>query len=77
MNAASNSQKDTPLPLALTMGEPAGVGGDITLKAWLRRDEGLPVFFAIDDPGRLIKLAKHLGLDVPVRIVSDPLDAQD
>jgi len=77
MNATSNSQKDDPLPLALTMGEPAGVGGDITLKAWLRRDEDLPVFFAIDDPGRLIKLAKHLHLDVPVRIVSDPLDAQD
>ena len=77
MNAASNSQKDNPLPLALTMGEPAGVGGDITLKSWLRRDEGLPVFFTIDDPGRLIKLAKHLDLDVPVRIISDPLDALD
>lgn len=77
MNAASSPQKDTPLPVALTMGEPAGVGGDITLKAWLRRDEDLPVFFAIDDPGRLIKLANHLDLDVPVRIISDPLDAQD
>lgn len=32
------------LPVALTMGEPAGIGGDITLKAWLRQDEGLPVF---------------------------------
>ena len=25
-------------PLALTSGEPAGIGPDITLKAWLRRD---------------------------------------
>ena len=76
MNAASPCVKN-PLPLALTMGEPAGVGGDITLKAWLRRDEGLPVFFTIDDPGRLISLAKHLSLDVPVRIISHPLDALD
>ena len=35
------------LPLALTIGEPAGVGGEITLKAWLARDrENLPPFFA-------------------------------
>lgn len=25
-------------PLALTLGEPAGIGPDITLLAWLRRD---------------------------------------
>jgi 4-hydroxythreonine-4-phosphate dehydrogenase len=32
-------------PLALTMGEPAGIGPDITLAAWLRRSElGLPPF---------------------------------
>ena len=28
------------LPLALTMGEPAGIGGEIALKAWLRRARG-------------------------------------
>jgi len=27
-------------PLALTLGEPAGIGPDITLTAWLRRREG-------------------------------------
>ena len=28
------------LPLAVTMGEPAGIGGEIALKAWLeRRDD--------------------------------------
>jgi len=30
------------LPLALTMGEPAGIGGEIALKAWMRRGEGVP-----------------------------------
>ncbi|MGC2521035.1 MAG: 4-hydroxythreonine-4-phosphate dehydrogenase, partial [Stellaceae bacterium] len=41
------------LPLALTMGEPAGIGGEIALKAWLGRAEGVPVFYVIDDPERL------------------------
>lgn len=55
-----------PAPVALTMGEPAGIGGELSLKAWLRRAEGLPAFFAIDDPQRLTTLASRLGLDVPV-----------
>ncbi len=45
------------LPLALTMGEPAGIGGEIALKAWLRRGEGVPPFYVIDDPARLAALA--------------------
>ena len=39
------------LPLALTMGEPAGIGGEIALKAWQRRGDGVPPFYLIDDPG--------------------------
>lgn len=58
-------------PLALTMGEPAGIGGEITLKAWLDRDQGLPPFVALDDPARLEALAAHLGLEVPVRAVEN------
>ena len=37
-------------PLALTLGEPAGIGPDIALAAWLRRDElGLPPFYLLGD----------------------------
>jgi len=54
-------------PLLLTMGEPAGIGGEIALKAWLRRGEGLPVFAAVDDPARLAGLAARFRLAVPVR----------
>ena len=46
------------LPLALTMGEPAGIGGEIALKAWMRRGEGIPPFYLVDHPERLAKLAK-------------------
>jgi 4-hydroxythreonine-4-phosphate dehydrogenase len=55
------------LPLALTMGEPAGIGGEIALKAWLRRDEGVPPFYLIDDPDRLTRLARSLGWDVKIQ----------
>jgi 4-hydroxythreonine-4-phosphate dehydrogenase len=63
------------LPLALTMGEPAGIGGEIALKAWLRRAEGVPPFYLIDDPDRLAALAQHLGWSVPVRRLAEPRDA--
>ena len=62
-------------PVALTMGEPAGIGGELSLKAWARRAEGLPAFFAIDDPARLAALAARLGLDVPVRAITGPAEA--
>jgi 4-hydroxythreonine-4-phosphate dehydrogenase len=50
-------------PLALTLGEPAGIGPDITVKAWLRRDElKLPPFYVLGDPGFLSRRVKTLGL---------------
>jgi 4-hydroxythreonine-4-phosphate dehydrogenase len=52
----------TARPIALTMGEPAGVGAEIALKAWMRREElMLPPFFLLDDPRRLARLAETLG----------------
>jgi 4-hydroxythreonine-4-phosphate dehydrogenase len=48
-------------PLAITMGEPAGIGGEIVLAAWGELRTGGPAFFVIDDPARLAKLAQLLG----------------
>ena len=61
-------------PIAVTMGDPAGIGGEITLKAWRRRAE-LSCFFVIDDPARLDALARGLGLDVPIQIIADAAEA--
>jgi 4-hydroxythreonine-4-phosphate dehydrogenase len=66
-------------PLAVTMGDPAGIGGDTLLQAWLRRSttgRSLPAFFAIDDPSRLTALAALLHLDVPIATVSSPEEAK-
>lgn len=64
-------------PLALTMGEPAGVGGEITLKAWAeRREADLPVFFVIDDPQRLRMLSAELNLGIGIHVIDQPRDAE-
>ncbi|TKW75133.1 MAG: 4-hydroxythreonine-4-phosphate dehydrogenase, partial [Bradyrhizobium icense] len=52
-------------PLALTSGEPAGIGPDIAIEAWLRRREAdLPPFYLLGDPGFFAGRARHLGLKV-------------
>jgi 4-hydroxythreonine-4-phosphate dehydrogenase len=62
-------------PLALTLGEAAGIGPDITLLAWHRRRElALPPFYMLGDPAYLTQRARHLGLDVPVSACT-PQDA--
>ncbi len=63
--------------LAVTMGEPAGIGGELTLKAWLaHRQQGGRPFLALDDPQRLAAIACSLGLAVPITEVARPADAQ-
>ncbi|MFB9951187.1 4-hydroxythreonine-4-phosphate dehydrogenase PdxA [Rhizobium puerariae] len=55
-------------PLALTQGDPAGIGPDITLAAWVARDRyALPPFLFLGDPAVLKSRADLLDLDVPIR----------
>jgi 4-hydroxythreonine-4-phosphate dehydrogenase len=52
--------------LALSMGDPAGIGLDITLKAWsARRAQDLPPFLLYADPVAVAARARALGLDIP------------
>ena len=38
-------------PIAVTMGEPAGIGPEVIINAWLAREaEGLPPFYVVGDP---------------------------
>ena len=63
------------LPLAVTMGEPAGIGGELTLKAWLARQPATRPFFVLDDPARLAAIARQIGVDVPLREIAAPSEA--
>ena len=63
-------------PLALTLGDPAGIGPDITLAAWLAQTrEPVPPFVLVGDAAVLALRAKTLGLAVPVRVVNEAREA--
>ncbi|HZD91783.1 MAG TPA: 4-hydroxythreonine-4-phosphate dehydrogenase PdxA [Pseudolabrys sp.] len=64
-------------PLALTLGEPAGIGPDLTLAVWRRRNAlRLPPFYVAGDAEFLKRRAAALGLSVPVKMVA-PAEAAD
>ncbi|MGH6727410.1 MAG: 4-hydroxythreonine-4-phosphate dehydrogenase PdxA [Pseudolabrys sp.] len=59
------------LPLALTLGEPAGIGPDLTLAVWRRRVElDVPPFYIIGDLDFLRRRAGILGFDLPLTAVT-------
>lgn len=63
-------------PLAVTAGEPAGIGPELTLAAWLARDtENLSPFYVIGDPGFLEGINARLGMKVPVRAIHSAEEA--
>ena len=61
----------TTRPLALSAGDPAGVGGEIIAKAWRALREGGPPFVAIGDA----QLLASAGAGVKVRVVTRPREA--
>ena len=62
-------------PLAITLGEPSGVGPDIVLALKARgEDAGLPGF-VLADPDFLKARARRLGLRVPLQLIQHPAEA--
>lgn len=67
-------------PLILTMGDPGGIGAEVTLKAWrhFAANAAPPLCFAVlDDPHRLKAVSKRFGLDVPVTAISNITQARN
>lgn len=64
------------LPLALTMGDAAGIGPEISLKAWhSRRRMAVHPFLYLGPPEHLRSMAKLLSMDVSIRETDDPAEA--
>ena len=60
------------------MGDPQGIGLDITLMAWARRKQlGLPPFVLYAEVDATRTRAHALGLDAPLAILEDARDAAD
>jgi 4-hydroxythreonine-4-phosphate dehydrogenase len=63
-------------PLALTLGDPAGIGPDITLLAYAARAaEEIPPFLLLGDADVLAARARALRLDIGIEAISDPAAA--
>jgi 4-hydroxythreonine-4-phosphate dehydrogenase len=61
------------------MGEPAGIGGELVLKAWLARHArpGAVPFFAVDDPARLRHIARSLSPAIEIEEIDGPARTRD
>jgi len=60
-------------PLAVSLGDPAGVGPELIVEAWTCRDDkGLPPFFVCGGADVLAAAAEMRGLSVPVARIDDP-----
>ncbi|MPZ41283.1 MAG: 4-hydroxythreonine-4-phosphate dehydrogenase PdxA [Rhizobiales bacterium] len=56
--------------LALTLGDPAGIGPDIAIAAWQRRQElGLPPFYLLADPDFVRRRARQIGTSLALSVV--------
>lgn len=54
-------------PIALTQGDPSGIGPELALKAYgARLERELAPFFIVADPAHLARAAKALSLEVPI-----------
>ncbi len=64
------------LPIAVTMGDPAGIGTEITLKAWLqRKEQHLAPFFVLSQKSLFEEAAHQMGKAVPFAAIHSPLQA--
>ncbi len=53
-------------PLAMTMGEPAGIGPELALLAWRERRLGDAPFYLLAAPAHMAAVAKKTGIETPV-----------
>lgn len=55
-------------PVVISMGDPAGIGPEIILKAWAQRRQSGPLFACVGDLGAMREYARRLDLPAPVEI---------
>lgn len=66
----------TSAPLAVSLGDPAGIGPELIAEAWARREtERLPAFFVCGGARLLANAAGSRGLSVPIHPIATPGEA--
>lgn len=65
-----------PAPLAMSLGDPAGVGPELIAQVWsLREAKTVPAFFCTASAGLMQAAARGTGIDMPVASIADPSEA--
>lgn len=64
-------------PLAITLGDPAGIGPEVILGAWMRlkAERRAPPAFVVGGPELLRAAAERLGIDCQIVPIADPVEA--
>jgi 4-hydroxythreonine-4-phosphate dehydrogenase len=63
-------------PLAVSIGDPAGIAPEVIALAWTRREsENLAPFFVVGGAGVLRAAAATRGIDLPIAVVASPAEA--
>ncbi|MBU0555449.1 MAG: 4-hydroxythreonine-4-phosphate dehydrogenase PdxA [Alphaproteobacteria bacterium] len=66
------SASSLPRPIAISLGDPAGIGPEVIAKAWdAREQEALPPFFVVGDARAFAQVWQG-----PVRLIGDPIEAE-
>ena len=64
------------LPLAQSLGDPAGVGPELIAEAWAQREPcGLPPFFVVGGQSLLAEAARSRGLSLSTAAIASPAEA--
>jgi 4-hydroxythreonine-4-phosphate dehydrogenase len=61
-------------PLAVSMGDPAGIGLELAARVWAERDANTPPFFFVGDADALERASKRLGLAKPALNIVESVD---
>ncbi|MBL4603674.1 MAG: 4-hydroxythreonine-4-phosphate dehydrogenase PdxA [Emcibacteraceae bacterium] len=68
--------EESSLPIAVTIGDPSGIGPEVIMKAWYKRKEfTLSPFFVIGSVKLIQQQASLLNLDIPVSNITRPSQA--
>ena len=63
-------------PLAVSLGDPAGIGPELIAEAWSQRGSlDLPPFAVIGGAGVMVEAARTRGIELPVAAISEPAAA--
>lgn len=64
-------------PISIIMGEPSGIGPEIIIKSWLKKNNKGRKFFVIGNYKFFLKWKNILNSDIPIKLISSPEETEE